>query len=149
MNCSILQRVNKNQIDVIDHLADRSISSKQFFESCFQELKQQTKAKNIKIKKTKSRYNLYKVMNNETNKVKDTQKETWNVLIDEHKFELNMKRLGVEQLANSVIEKFKNTNIIDKECFKIVDEINDILICSDAVLYEYLEPLLKHYCKKE
>ena len=56
-----------------------------------------------------------------------------------------MKKLGAEELALSVIEKFKSTFLINKETSLISEEITEILICSDAVLFEYLEPLLYDY----
>lgn len=53
MNCSILHRSKKAQVDVIDQLADRSISSETFFEECYQTLEQEAQNQNIKLKKPK------------------------------------------------------------------------------------------------
>lgn len=149
MNCSILKLGKNKQVDVIDQLADRSISSKLFFEECYRTLKHLARNKSISLNKNQSRFDLYKTMNDETNKKRDTVKEKWNIPTHGHSFEINMKRLGVEQLANSVIDKFEKTNLLNKNNSKIVDEISDILVCSDAILYEYLEPLLQHHCYKD
>lgn len=56
------------------------------------------------------------------------------------------RRRAASQFGHREVKK---TSIINKESFRIVDEIKDILICSDAILYEYLEPLLKQFCSKD
>ena len=146
MNCSIVQLTKKNKLTVIDQLADKSISSKAFFDNCFLNLKQQMRQQSLKGIKSQMRYDLYQVMNNDANPNSDTIKETWNVNTMGSTIQLNMKSLGAEEIASSVLEKLKRTSLVDKKTSKVVEEINDILICSDAVIYEYLEPLLRHYC---
>ena len=132
---------------MIDQLADKSISSSRFFEDCFRSLKQKADAQRRPVNETEARYDLYKTMNVEANTGMNVIKENWEIRTGRGvSVELNMKRLGVEQLANAVLEKLKKTSLIDKKTFKIVNEIHDVLICSDAVLYEFLEPLINHYC---
>ncbi len=81
-------------------------------------------------------------MNNETNKSGSSIKETWTV----SNLDLNMRDLGGEALSRAVLEKLKSTNLIDKYTNKMVAEVRDVLICSDAVIYEYLEPLIRASC---
>ncbi len=167
MNCSIIELTQRGKLTVVDQLADKTLSSKDFFENCFSYLVSQlSKKKNgeninnensannstaninkakIKNHNTQLRYELYNKMNKEENRNSSTIKEIWTV----KNIPLNMKKLGAETLANNVVEKLKRTSLIDKKAMKFVHEIKDILICSDAVIYEYLEPLLKKYCSKE
>jgi molecular chaperone DnaK (HSP70) len=170
MNCSIIELTQRGKLTVVDQLADKTLSSKDFFENCFTFLVSQLNKKkngensskntnsenvstsnnnktNTKIKhhNTQLRSELYDKMNKEENRNSSTIKEIWTV----KNIPLNMKKLGAETLANNVLEKLKRTSLIDKSSMKFVHEIKDILICSDAVIYEYLEPLLKKYCSQE
>lgn len=196
MNCSIIELTQRGKLTVVDQLADKTLSSKDFFENCFTFLVSQLNKKkngennskntnndtngtsnttanttnttntttsannntnnnnnnnntkiNTKIKyhNTQLRYELYDKMNKEENRNSSTIKEIWTV----KDIPLNMKKLGAETLAINVLEKLKRTSLIDKKSMKFVHEIKDILICSDAVIYEYLEPLLKKYCSEE
>ncbi|CAF0759225.1 unnamed protein product [Brachionus calyciflorus] len=148
MNCSIIECINKREVNVVDQLADRSISSKKFFEKCYKSLKSQAKLKGVlaNLDKNLTRYDLYKQMNAERLNISKT--ETWTIKTQSQEFMLNMKKIGIEQLATSIIEKFKKTTLIDRKTFKIVNDITDILVCSDAVLYEFLEPLLRYHSHK-
>lgn len=157
MNCSIVQLMNEANLVVKDQLADKSISSKHFFESCYREMKRLASENSISINRLKARNELYRVMNEQTNSQTNTIKETWSVKSSHlttsqtanafnSDLSLNMKRIGVELFVSSVIEKLKKTSLIDARTSRIVSEIDDILICSDAIIYEYLEPLLKYYC---
>jgi len=150
MNCSILKLDQKNKLTVIDQLADKSISSKTFFDNCFFNLKQKMKNQNIpKGVNTQMKSDLYKVMNNDMNTSSEVKKETWNVTTNGTSIQLNMKELGAEKIASAVMNKLQRTSFFDMKTKKIVDEIKDILICSDAVIYEFLEPLLRHYCNEK
>ena len=169
MNCSILELTQRRKVTVIDQLADKSISSRNFFETCFQHLLyrlRQLKPNNneespennnnnnnnasastsaeceVERMSSQLRSALYEVMNNETNSSGSSVKETWTV----SQLELNMRELGGEALAHAVLDKLKSTNLIDKHSLKMVGEIRDVLICSDAVIYEYLEPLMRAAC---
>ena len=148
---------NKNCVKVLDHLADQEISSTQFFDNCFRQIR---KVANVNKKNKKAysnlRSNLATAMNemksSDPNSAPNSQKdlqEIWTIEIDDVCVELNMKKLGAEELALSVIEKFKSTFLINKETSLISEEITEILICSDAVLFEYLEPLLYNYSREK
>lgn len=147
MNSSIIECFDKKNLNVIDQTADRSISSRKFFERCYRAIKNEAKSQNIQnaLNKTLTRYHLYKQMN--TERVNTNRNENWTIKTQGKEFILNMKKLGIEQLATSVIEKLKKTGIIDQNS-KINSKITEILVCSDAVLYEYLEPLLKSHSNK-
>ncbi|RMZ93444.1 molecular chaperone [Brachionus plicatilis] len=140
MNSSIIECIDKKNLNVVDQTADRTISSRKFFEKCFKVLKHQAKSQNIQLNKTLTRYHLYKQMN--TERITTARAENWTIKTQGKEFILNMKKLGIELLATSVIDKLKKTGIIDQN-FRINDQISEILVCSDAVLYEHLEPLLK------
>ena len=150
MNCSILKLDQKNKLTVIDQLADKSISSKAFFDKCYFNLKQKMKKQNLpKGINTQMKSDLYKVMNNDMNTNSEVKKETWNVTTNGTSIQLNMKELGAEKIALAVMNKLQRTSFFDMKTRKIVDEIKDILICSDAVIYEFLEPLLRNYCNEK
>lgn len=150
MNCSILKLDKANKLTVIDQLADKTISSKHFFDNCFLHLKQKIRKQNLpKGINTQLKSDLYKVMNNDMNTSGDIKKETWNVSTNGASIQLNMKELGAEKIAIAVMNKLQRTSFFDVKTRKIVDEINDILICSDAVIYEFLEPLLRHFCNSK
>lgn len=84
--------------------------------------------------------------NNEPQYSKDKQtREHWILRTNGVTFDLNMTELGARKLAKSVIEKFKNTHLINRETNMIENEIKDILICSDDILFEYIEPMLYEY----
>lgn len=72
-------------------------------------------------------------------------REHWKLKSNGVEFDLNMSDLGANKLAQSVIDKFKNTHLINRESNLIEEEIRDILICSDDILFEYIEPLLYDY----
>lgn len=147
--------INKNYVKVLDHLADQEISSSKFFDNCFRQMrkvanvnKKNKKAYSILRSKLASVINEKNSLNIDSTEEPNTQRELqeiWSIEIDDVCVELNMKELGAEELALSVIEKFKNTFLINKETSLISEEITEILICSDAVLFEYLEPLLYKY----
>ena len=159
MDSAILQMITPNCVKVSDHLSDRTISSSKFFDSCFRHMRKVANV-NKKDKKacTNLKSNLYSVMNDNKSLAKSSSnssniprelQETWVIEIDDVCVELNMKKLGAEELALSVIEKFKSTFLINKETSLISEEITEILICSDAVLFEYLEPLLYNYSREK
>lgn len=83
---------------------------------------------------------------NEPQYSKDKQlREHWSLNTNGVTFDLDMTKLGAKKLAESVIEKFQMTHLINRQSNQIEDEITDILICSDDILFEYLEPLLYDY----
>ena len=151
MNCSILNLTDSHSVKVSDHLADQSISSKKFFENCFKSVKKTIRNNSTdKIINSQIRNNLYKVMNsnrpNEPQYSKNKQiREHWKLNTNGVKFDLNMTDLGARKLAESVINKFKHTHLINRTSNLIENEIKDILICSDDILFEYLEPMLYQY----
>lgn len=141
MNCSLVQLTGSHRLQVIDQFAEKSISSSQFFESCLKSLRADKSASSD----TQARYDLYTTMNVEENKSRDKVKETWKINTGKTSIDINMKKIGGEKLANMVIEKLKKTNLMDPKSGKIKDDIHDVLICSDAVIYEFLERLISNY----
>jgi molecular chaperone DnaK (HSP70) len=145
MNCSILS-LNNNELKVIDQLSARDISSSQLFENCFTKLR--SNCRNC-LSDPQLRDVLYRSMNCDQNSSSSSIKETWKIPItqqNETSIEINMKNEGAIELASKVIDRFHETFLICKNSAKICDDIKKILICSDAVIYEFLEPLLKYYC---
>jgi hypothetical protein len=168
MNCSIVQLIDQHRLEVRDQLADKNISSRKFFLRCYNHLKWTYINHNDVKKRTndennntissepfnalKFRHQLYKVMNEQVNSRSSRIKETWSIPlvfspnVGIESIDLNMKRIGVEQFVTAVIEKLKRTSLIENG--RIVSEISDILICSDAVIYEYLEPLMANLSRQ-
>lgn len=142
MNSSLIKCVDRKKLNVIDQTADRNLSSRKFYEKCYKALKHQANCQNVHIilNRTLTRFDLYTQMNNE--RTNDLRSENWTIKTQGYEFSLDMKKLGIEELASGVIENLKTNGIIDQNS-KINDQITEILVCSDAVLYEYLEPLLK------
>lgn len=145
MNCSIVQLIDTNRLLVQDQLSDKTISSRDFYLDCYKHLEQSSNKRHSNDKlfdPLKLNHELYKVMNEETNPRWNQTKEVWTVRCSKSTtVDLNMKRVGIEQFTSSVVNKLRRTRLIDVNDH-IVDEIDDIFICSDAVVYEYLEPLL-------
>lgn len=148
MNSSIIKCVDKKTLNVIKQTAERNLSSRKFFNKCYKALKNEVESQNVDIvlSRARTRYDLYTQMNNE--RTSNVRSENWTICTQGHEFSLNMKKLGIELLASGVIENLKSNGIIDQNS-KINDQITEILVCSDAVLYEYLEPLLKYHSNKD
>ncbi len=136
---------------VSDHLADQTISSSKFFEACFRSVRKKVRDSTTdKIINSQVRTNLYKCMNanrpNEPQYSPDKQlREHWTLRTNGATFDLDMTRLGARKLAQAVIDKFNSTFLINKESQLVEEEVRDILVCSDDVVFEYLEPLLHEY----
>ena len=154
LNCLILQLTDQENVRVLDQLADQKISSKKFFDTCFRSIKKKIQNNTTdKIINSQLRNNLYKIMNanrhNEPQYSKSKKiREHWRLKSNGATFDLNMTELGARRLAESVIEKFNMTHLINRDTRLIEKEIKDILICSDNVLFEYLEPMLYEYLHK-
>jgi len=155
MNCSILQMQDDHSVKQLDYLADRNISAKKFFENCFRHVKK--KARNYNKLNTKKiiysqiRNNLYKVMNQNRQLDEDNPSqinEIWPVAVEGLRIDLNMTELGAKELADAIVQKLLKTHLMSKKDSLINSEIRDILVCSDAILFEYLEPALLKYCHK-
>ncbi len=152
LNCSILQMQDDESVKQLDYLADRNISAKKFFENCFRHVKKKAKNYNKlsskKIIYSQIKNNLYKVMNQ--NRVIDEERdqldEVWPVMVEGLRIDMNMTDLGAKELADQIVQKLLKTHLIDRKDLLINSEIRDILVCSDAILFEYLEPILLKYC---
>lgn len=152
MNCSILQMQGENSVKQVDYLADRNISSRKFFETCYRHVKKKAKNYNkyntSKIIYSQIKNNLYKVMNQNRplDEYETKINEIWPVAVEGFRIDLNMTELGAKELANSIVQKLLKTHLMEKDDTLINPEVKDILICSDAILFEYLEPLLLKHC---
>lgn len=154
MNCSILQMQNDHSVKQLDYLADRNISSKKFFEACYRCVKKKARNYNKfnshKIIYSQIKNNLYKVMNqNRTvNEESNQLNEIWPVAVEGLRIDLNMTELGAKELADAIVEKLLKTHLMVNSDSLVNADIKDILVCSDAILFEYLEPLLLKHCHK-
>jgi hypothetical protein len=155
MNCSIVKLDQDGKtLRVIDQLADKSISSKFFFESCFINLKNQVNMHQNKTFNYKLMSDLYKLLNTNrsqiaanSNAATAANKDIWQIELDGHRLSLNMRQLGAPKLVQSIIDKLKRTYLIDRNTQMLADDILHVLVCSDAIIHEYFEPLLRTHCR--
>ena len=147
---------DSNSVKQLDYLADRGISAKKFFENCYRFVKK--KAKNYNKFNTKKiiysqiKNNLYKVMNRNRTRDEDAEpshiNEIWPVAVEGLRIDMNMTELGAQELVDSIVQKLLKTHLMNKKDSLINVDIRDILVCSDAILFEYLEPALLKHCHK-
>jgi hypothetical protein len=152
MNCSIVKLdEDGTTLRVIDQLGDRSISSRRFFENCFTTLTNQLNLNQNKIIYYKLMNDLYSLLNTNRSQLATAStnadnKDVWYIELDGQRLALNMRQLGAPRLADSIISKLKRTYLIDLKTQMLANDIRHVLVCSDAIIHEYFEPLIRACC---
>lgn len=147
MNCSLLESKSKAQMNIVAQFADKDISTKQFMDNLYASFVEETRRKGVALNSLQLRSAFDSAQLDKANEVWTFQLNNNNDNNNNKKTEvkLNLRSFQIHKLIDQMIAKLKEKQLIDSTTGKLSEDITNVLICCDLIVYEYFEQAIKSY----